>query len=1296
MLHSLRWLNLGTLSLLLAAPIAFVGCGSDDGDDTTPTPNPCASVPDKCDTAGETQCNDSNTSVLVCQNNADGCLVWTTDRSCGSHATCVDGVCECSNTCETAGQRRCNEDVLEDCTTDAVGCLTWTTNTDCGATNQTCEESSTGAQCVGTCESDCDTAGDLRCNGDLLQTCTDDGNDCLRWETTTDCTSNDQVCDDSGTEPVCTDPSCTDNCPSDGDTQCSGDVVQTCSTGTSGCLEWQDTTDCSQNTPAQTCAVSGGVAACSDECSDNCPAENDLQCSGDEIQTCTMGTDGCLDWETTTDCSQNTPAQTCNASSGTPVCSDTCSDNCPTENDLQCSGDEIQTCTMGTNGCLDWETTTDCSQNTPAQTCSDSGGTPVCSDTCTDNCPAENDVQCSGDEIQTCTVGTNGCLDWETTTDCSQNTPAQTCSDSGGTPVCADTCTDNCPAANDTQCSGDTIETCTLGSNGCLDWVMTTDCSTNTPAQTCNASSGTAVCADTCTDNCPAANDTQCSGDTIETCTLGSNGCLDWVMTTDCTTNTPPGTCDDSGGTAVCQSGTAGDTCSNPQVLTSLPMQVANTDFTADYADDHDFSSGSTCGTAHGAEVIYQIDLTSGQSIRLVEFTGFDAVIRVMSTCDDSAPECLVSNDTDEDFIFTAPAAGTYFIVLEAYYASPSTVQYDFRIEEVPPEDCSNGSDDDWDGDIDCADDECFGAVGACETEVGYCDDGLNNDNEGGADCLDPDCATDPACLTGLGVYESFSSSNPLDVVGCTLDYTVNTSNPNGYDVSGTCACAPAWAYTPGTGTATTTLTLGDSTAEEYAFTQMTGGVSFYGNTYTSLFVGSDGFVTFGSGDTYSNSSDSSFFEYPRIAGLDDDLDPGEGGTVTVDEWTDRVVVTFDGVPFYAYSGTTDTVSFQIVIEASGDVSVVYLNIDRIDDGYAGVCNGITNTPLATETNLVDNTPSPTGSGQLVITEIHYNDDATTTEGDGEFIEIYNATTADLGLGCCTLSDTTGTFDIPATTIIPAAGYTVFVNNADSAANGGISGGVEYTSILLSNSTSENITITCGGNVIDTVPLGGGSWPAGGNGISMQLNASTLDATSNDLTNLWCDSTQSYGDGDLGTPGAANEECVATPLASFDFEADPSWTVAGDWEWGTPTAANGPTACAGGTSCYGTVMDGEYSISTALSDNYVESPAFDLSTVALAELNFDLWLHTEASWDEGRVQVSTDGGTTWSLLGMTSPAYNDESTDWSGDLGDWVPALADLSTYAGQGDVRFRWALYSDGSNTDAGYYIDNVQVSGL
>lgn len=61
---------------------------------------------------------------------------------------------------------------------------------------------------------------------------------------------------------------------------------------------------------------------------------------------------------------------------------------------------------------------------------------------------------------------------------------------------------------------------------------------------------------------------------------------------------------------------------------------------------------------------------------------------------------------------------------------------------------CDNTTDDDCDGQMDCADSECTNAP-VCQTggDPEICDDGIDNDLDGKTDCADKkDCGKDPAC----------------------------------------------------------------------------------------------------------------------------------------------------------------------------------------------------------------------------------------------------------------------------------------------------------------------------------------------------------------------------------------------------------------------------------------------------------------------------------------------------------------------------------------------------------------------
>ena len=105
---------------------------------------------------------------------------------------------------------------------------------------------------------------------------------------------------------------------------------------------------------------------------------------------------------------------------------------------------------------------------------------------------------------------------------------------------------------------------------------------------------------------------------------------------------------------------------------------------------------------------------------------------------------------------------------------------------------------------------------------------------------------------------------------------------------------------------------------------------------------------------------------------------------------------------------------------------------------------------------------------------------------------------------------------------------------------------------------------------------------------------------------------------------------------------------------------------------------------------------------------------TDACWDGGLLEVSTDGGSNWTQVSdanlLTDP-YNGTITinnaspisglpAWCAD--DISPAsgdqeavsIVDLSQYAGQA-IQLRFRVGTDGAVGDEGWYIDDVQVQG-
>ena len=141
-------------------------------------------------------------------------------------------------------------------------------------------------------------------------------------------------------------------------------------------------------------------------------------------------------------------------------------------------------------------------------------------------------------------------------------------------------------------------------------------------------------------------------------------------------------------------------------------------------------------------------------------------------------------------------------------------------------------------------------------------------------------------------------------------------------------------------------------------FTQLVLGggatVALYGTSHASLFVGSNGCLTFGSGDSGYTESLSAHFAMPRISAFFDDLNPAAGGTVSWKQTADRVVVTYEGIAEYGQSGDNN---FQVELFFNGTIRITWLAM-AANDGLVGLSQGVGEPESFTESNFVDYPPS--------------------------------------------------------------------------------------------------------------------------------------------------------------------------------------------------------------------------------------------------------------------------------------------------------------------------------------------------
>lgn len=177
---------------------------------------------------------------------------------------------------------------------------------------------------------------------------------------------------------------------------------------------------------------------------------------------------------------------------------------------------------------------------------------------------------------------------------------------------------------------------------------------------------------------------------------------------------------------------------------------------------------------------------------------------------------------------------------------------------------------------------------------------------------------------------EMFSvGDNDLDSM--TITFTPDAS-PDFYS-----ACVEPASVFPSNPATGTSVTLSDDASVQVA---LTGGkqVTLYGNTYSSVFIGSNGYLTCISGSNDYDESISDHFSLPRVAMLYDDLHPGQGsGSIRWQQFADRFVVTYQNVSEYNAGNSNN---FQTELYFNGKIVIAYLAIGATD-GLAGLSQGL-------------------------------------------------------------------------------------------------------------------------------------------------------------------------------------------------------------------------------------------------------------------------------------------------------------------------------------------------------------------
>jgi len=196
---------------------------------------------------------------------------------------------------------------------------------------------------------------------------------------------------------------------------------------------------------------------------------------------------------------------------------------------------------------------------------------------------------------------------------------------------------------------------------------------------------------------------------------------------------------------------------------------------------------------------------------------------------------------------------------------------------------------------------------------------------------------------------------NRLDVANITITFT--PSGAGSYSV-----VTQAVTFDDGSG-GSTPVALGD---DDSSMVSLPFPFVFYGATYTSVFLNTDGNLTFTASDVASSERNLTrvIAGPPRISVLFDDLNPLPPARVSVEKLVDRVLFTWTNVGEWTSAGSRGRNTFQAILNANG---VIQFNYRTLEAGNAvvGIAPGQSAGTAPTLIDLTAQTAPATFSGLI-------------------------------------------------------------------------------------------------------------------------------------------------------------------------------------------------------------------------------------------------------------------------------------------------------------------------------------------
>ena len=179
-------------------------------------------------------------------------------------------------------------------------------------------------------------------------------------------------------------------------------------------------------------------------------------------------------------------------------------------------------------------------------------------------------------------------------------------------------------------------------------------------------------------------------------------------------------------------------------------------------------------------------------------------------------------------------------------------------------------------------------------------------------------------------------------------------------------------------------------------------------------------------------------------------------------------------------------------------------------------CDGTLVPPLSIDDVVV---------GDLIITEI-LQDPSAVTDARGEWFELHNTTLERIDLRGLDVEDSAGKgFSVDESVVVEAGGYVVFGQSADTSINGGVPVDFAWSGTFSLGNKNDDVQLHNAAGLLDAVAYTESYVWGDPTGASLTLDRAAFDPARNDVGGQWCEGETAYGDGDLGTPGAANPSC---------------------------------------------------------------------------------------------------------------------------------------------------------------------------